>query len=413
MVSCFCMFAVDLFGTWNTCFPAKARTQLLQDMVAAFKVENVSPGSLPQSESSESSVADELYKVLRETPFGSLADMVIKDIYLIKGCLWILVRMESVLSKHQLLELQQGLTKVVKTLKRTAPLFAFAKEPKRIPLHAVPSRILNLAALARQISSLEPQASDRTSSKMFKGTTPEEGTMQEGTMPKGTSKLTPKCLALKASALLAEMKAIFPDRDLRILEHGVEKSQGWLFGTERLHIVAEKAMSELEWKNAALSEDINAIYQSVSPARCEWCEDDRRIFTAVLFLINGNLNESNQHKFYPIKQELDMVPFLHGECKSLCEPKRLLQKTMRFICLDSLERGSTHLVVSMCLGLQKLGNFCIVWSLECSFESQMDPQVEVRAKNNSRDRACESKCICRLESKRGTCQALTLLKFAS
>lgn len=211
-----------------------------------------------------------------------------------------------------------------------------------------------------------------------------EDTMQERTMPKGTSKLTPKwlpkffakvfrqsvskgttpkCLALKASALLAEMKAIFPDRDLRILEHGVEKTQGWLSGTEGLHIVAEKAMAELEWKNAALSEDINAIYQSVSRARFEWCEDDKQIFTAVLFLIHG-MDDSNQHKFYPIKQELDMVPFLHGECKSLCEPRRLLQKTMRFICPDSLEQGSSHLVLSiMCLGLLKLENFCIIWGV--------------------------------------------------
>ena len=354
---------VDLFGTWNTCFTAKARTQLLQEIVAAFKVEDVSPGSLPQSESSERRLLDELYEVLQGTELEGLADIIIQDIYLIKGSLWILVRTESALSKQQLSELQQSLKKVVKTLKRTAPLFAFAKEPKRIPLHFVPSRILNLVALARHISSTKPQTFDKTSSKMPKGTTPEERTTQQGTMPKGTSKLTPKFLALKASALLAEMKAIFPDRDLRILEHSVEKTQGWLSGTEGLHIVAEKAMAELEWKNAALSEDINAIYQSVSRARFEWCEDDRRIFTAVLFLINGNLNESNQHKFYPIKQELDMVPFLHGECKSFCEPRRLLQKTMRFICPDGLERWSTHLVVSLCPGLLQLGNFCIIWGV--------------------------------------------------
>ena len=339
------MFAVDLFGRWNTCFRAKARTQLLQEIVAAFKVEGVSPQSLQQSELSERRLVDELYYVLQGTELEGLAD-IIKDIYLIKGSLWILVRTESTLSKQQLSELQQSLKKVVKTLKRTAPLFAFAKEPKRIPLHAVPSRTLNLLALARQISSIEPQTFDSTSNKMSKGTT-----LEERTMPKGTSKLTPRFLALKASALLAEMKVIFPDRDLRILEHGVEKTQGWLSGTEGLHIVAEKAMAELEWKNTALSEDINAIYRSVSGARFEWCEDDRRIFTAVLFLINSNLNESNQHKFYPIKQELDMVHFLHGECKSLCEPRRLLQKTMRFICPDGLEQGSTHLVVSWCLGL--------------------------------------------------------------
>lgn len=302
---------------------------------------------------------DELFDVLRETPFESLAD-IINDIYLIKGSLWILVGTESMLSKQQLSEFQQALAEVVKTLKRTAPLFAFAKEPKRIPLHAVPSRILNLAALARHISRRKkPQAFDRTSSEMSKGTTPEEGTTQEGTMPKRTSKLTPKCLAVKASVLLAKMKAQDPDSDLRILEHGVEKTQGWLSGTEELHIVAEKAMAELKWKNAALREDINAIYKSVSRARCEWSEDDRQIFTAVLFLIKGKMDESNQHKFYPIKQELEMVPFLHGECKSLCEPRKLLQKTIRFVCPDGLERGSKHLVVSMCLGLLQLGNFCI------------------------------------------------------
>lgn len=350
------MFAVDL----EHCFTAEAKTQLLQEIVAAFKVEGVSPGSLPQSELSERRLLDELYDILQGTELEGLADIV-ENIYLIKGSLWILVRTESTLSKQQLSELQQSLKKVVKTLKRTAPLFAFAKEPKRIPLHAVPSRILNLAALARHISRRKkPQAFDRTSSEMSKGTTPEEGTTQEGTMPKRTSKLTPKCLAVKASALLAEMKAIFPDRHLRILEHGVEKTQGWLSGTEELHIVAEKGMAELQWKNAALREDINAIYKSISPARCEWSEHDRQIFTAVLFLIKEKMDESNQHKFYPIKQELEMVPFLHGECKSLCEPRKLLQKTIRFVCPDGIERGSKHLVVSMCLGLLQLGNFCIV-----------------------------------------------------
>ena len=328
-------------------------------MVAAFKVEDVSPGSLPQSESSERRLVDELYNVLQGTKLEGLADIIIEDMYLIKGSLWILVRTERALSKQQLSEFQQALAEVVKTLKRIAPLFAFAKEPKRIPLHAVPSRILNLAALARHISSIEPQAFDRTSSEMSKGTTPEEGTTQEGTMPKRTSKLTPKCLAVKASVLLAKMKAQDPDSDLRILEHGVEKTQGWLSGTEELHIVAEKGMAELQWKNAALREDINAIYKSVSPARCEWSEHDRQIFTAVLFLIKEKMDESNQHKFYPIKQELEMVPFLHGECKSLCEPRKLLQKTIRFVCPDGLEGGSKHLVVSMCLGLLQLGNFCI------------------------------------------------------
>ena len=454
MASCFSIFAVDLFGTWNACFTAKAKTQLLQETLAAFKIEDVSPGSLPQSESSERRLVDELYNVLQGTELEGLADIIIniEHIYLIKGSLWILVRTESVLSKQQLSELQQGLKKVVKTLKRTAPLFAFAKEPKRIPLHAVPSRILNLAALAGQMSSLELETFDRPSSKMSKGTTPisesphvqddlveascqpeqeespkqvsqgnfdeylkstgigylekvhqtvehEEGTTQERTMQKGESKLTPKCLRLKASALLAEMKAIFPQTHLNILEHGVEKTQGWLSGTEGLRIVAEKVMAELEWKNAALSEYIHPIYKMVSRARCEWCEDDMRIFRAVLFLIHSNVNESNQHKFYTIKQELDMLPFLHGEWKSLCEPRRLLQKTMNFICPDSPERGSSHLVLSIkCLGLLKPGNF--FHFLGCSFESQMDPQVEVRAKNISRDRASESKCICRLESKR-------------
>lgn len=117
------MFAVDL----EHCFTAEAKTQLLQEIVAAFKVEGVSPGSLPQSELSERRLLDELYDILQGTELEGLADIV-ENIYLIKGSLWILVRTESTLSKQQLSELQQSLKKVVKTLKRTAPLFALDRK---------------------------------------------------------------------------------------------------------------------------------------------------------------------------------------------------------------------------------------------------------------------------------------------
>jgi len=228
----------------------KARRELLDGNMAAFHVPDVHLDNLPQSEAFKRKLIDDLCN-LRGTPLEGLKD--IAEILLTAGCLWIIVLKVSPFTKESVSSLQNGLAKIVSKYKQSAPVFAFAKEPKHRSLRTLPARVLNLAALGKQMASRaresEGHGCNRTPTCIFL----EASELSACWISQTTLKYLDALEQMYASLLPRASKDLisgfdgkvssFTSEDQRdqkghrvcIFERGIEKHQGWLSSTQSLN----------------------------------------------------------------------------------------------------------------------------------------------------------------------------------
>ena len=240
-------------------FLAKARRNLLEGDVAAFQVPDVHLDILPQSERFKRQLIDDLCG-LRNTPLAGLED--ITDFILTAGCLWIIVLKGNPFSKESVSNLQQGLAKIIRKYKRTAPVFAFAKEPKYRPLRALPASVLNLACLGKYLAS---QGS--------------EGLCQEGDRD-------PTCISLEASELSAQLVSKDSPTSAHVFDHGIEKPRGWLSSSKGLYFSTADQNRIRKRLEDALNDIKTSLDRSphspLNPAVCKEALQKKRLTMAVL-----------------------------------------------------------------------------------------------------------------------------------
>ena len=260
----------------------KARRELLAGNMAAFHVPDVHLDNLPQSEAFKRRLIDDLCS-LHETPLAGLED--IADVLLTAGCLWVIVLKVSPFTKESVLELQTGLAKIVSKYKQSAPVFAFAKELKHRSLRTLPARVLNLAALGKQMASRaresEGHGCNRTPTCIFLEASELSACWTSQTTFKDLDALKQKYGIEGASLLRRASKDLisgfdgkvssFTSEDQRdqkghrvcIFERGIEKHQGWLssiqslnFSTVEQHVITRvgvEALNQIAEGDALLS----------------------------------------------------------------------------------------------------------------------------------------------------------------
>lgn len=250
--------------------------------MAAFHVPDVHLDNLPQLEAFKRRLIDDLCN-LRGTPLEGLED--IAEILLTAGCLWIIVLKVTPFTKESVSSLQKGLAKIVSKYKQSAPVFAFAKEPKHRSLRTLPARVLNLAALGKQMASRaresEGHGCNRTPTCIFleaselsacwasrttfydlEGIQQKYGIEGASLLGRASKDFTSE-LDRKMSSFTSEDQRDQKGHRVCIFERGIEKHQGWLssiqslnFSTVEQHVITRvgvEALNQIAEGDALLS----------------------------------------------------------------------------------------------------------------------------------------------------------------